>query len=60
MWCGMGLHAVWEDDAPPPPAAGGGEAWDSAREARIERAVNRMIVSVFAVAGLVICASFVV
>ena len=55
----MGLDAVWEDDAPPP-AAGGGESWDPAKEARIERAVNRMIVSVFAMAGLVICASFVV
>ena len=60
MWCGMGLDALWEDDAPPPRAAGDGEAWDSASEARIERAVNRMIVSVFTVAGLVICASFVV
>ena len=54
----MGPDTVWEDDAPP--AAGGGESWDPAKEARIERAVNRMIVSVFTVAGLVICASFVV
>ena len=55
----MGLDSVWEDDAPAPPASGG-EAWDPAKEAGIERAVNRMIVSVFAMAGLVICASFVV
>ena len=54
----MGLDSVWEDDAPA--AAGGGESWDPAKEAGIERAVNRMIVSVFAMAGLVICASFVV